>query len=232
MRKRILNLTAISLLLLGAVLAPNVLADEWNKKTIFTFSEPVQVPGAVLPAGTYVFKLADIVGNRNIVQIFNEEENRLLATILTIPDYRAEASDKTVVTFDERPSNQPQALRSWFYPGDNYGQEFVYPKQKAVELAQANGQSVPSIPDDVTEPTGMNTAPVTPVTDAPSEAIDTPAVPDSLDEPWLIATVVEFEELPQTASPLASVALLGVLCLAGAATFRRFSITGALKAHS
>ena len=222
MKTRKLYLITISLLLLGVALAPSVRADESDKKTVMTFSEPVQVPGVVLPAGTYVFKLADTQGDRNIVQIFNADETQLFATILAIPDYRSTPTDKTMVTFGERPSNQPEALQSWFYPGDNYGQEFVYPKQKATELAQANQQSVASIPDEATEPAAMKTAPVTRVTAAPPEPITTSPTPA---EPVSVTTtVVAVEELPQTASPLAGIALLGVLCLAGAAAIRRFSV--------
>jgi hypothetical protein len=220
MRKRILKLTAISLLLLGVLLAPNARADEWDKTTIFTFSEPIQVPGAVLPAGTYVFKLMDIQGERSIVQIFDAEQSHLFATILTIPEYRTEASDKTILTLEERSANQPKALHSWFYPGDNYGEEFVYPRQNTEELDQANEQSVPTIPDEVTEPTAEDNAAATPVTDTVTESVDAAPAPTTSDEPTLNATAVDLEQLPQTASPLASIALLGALCLAGAAILR------------
>ena len=220
MRKRILKLTAISLLLLGVLLAPNARADEWDKTTIFTFTEPIQVPGAVLPAGTYAFKLMDVQGERSIVQIFDAEQSHLFATILTIPEYRTEASDKTILTLEERSANQPKALQSWFYPGDNYGEEFVYPRQNTEELDQANEQSLPTIPDEVTEPTAEDNAAATPVTDTVTESVDAAPAPTTSDEPTLNATAVDLEQLPQTASPLASIALLGTLCLAGAVTLR------------
>lgn len=223
MKNRIFTLVATGLLLVGTLLAPYVRADEEDKKTVVTFNEPVQVPGTVLPAGKYVFKLADSQSDRHIVQIFNADETRLFATILAIPDYRTTPSDKTIVTFDERPSGQPEALRTWFYPGDNYGQEFVYPKQKASELAQVNRRSVPSIPDEATEPVALNTAPVTQEAAAPPVVTNTapPAAPPDTSE--TVITAVEIEELPQTASPLATAALLGVVCLAGAVALRRFS---------
>lgn len=223
MKNRIFTLVATSLLLVGTLLAPYVRADEEDKKTVVTFNEPVQVPGTVLPAGKYVFKLADSQSDRHIVQIFNADETRLFATILAIPNYRTTPSDKTIVTFDERPSGQPEALRTWFYPGDNYGQEFVYPKQKASELAQVNRRSVPSIPDEATEPVALNTAPVTQEAAAPPVATNTvsPAAPE--DTSTEVITAVAFEELPQTASPLATAALLGIVCLAGAVALRRFS---------
>src|SRR5579862_8634777 len=113
-----------------ACFAPGARADEWDKETILTFNEPVEIPGKVLPAGTYVFRLADSESDRNVVQVFTEDEKQLLATILAIPAYRIEPTGNTVVTFDERPSGSPEALHKWFYPGDTYGFEFVYPKSE------------------------------------------------------------------------------------------------------
>src|ERR1700723_3767426 len=138
-------LTTVSCMtLLSVILAPTASADEWNRKTVFTFSGPVEIPGvhltgwAVLPAGTYVFKILDSQSDRHIVQIFNKDETKVLATILAIPNYRLKATDKTVMTFRERPAGQPEALRAWFYPGRNWGEEFVYPKSKAIEIAKSS----------------------------------------------------------------------------------------------
>ena len=100
--------------------------DQWDKKTIVTFNDAVEIPGQVLPAGTYVFRLADSISNRHIVQIWTEDGRYLIATILAVPAYRQQASDESAFNFDERPANSPMALRTWFYPGDNTGQEFVY----------------------------------------------------------------------------------------------------------
>jgi hypothetical protein len=221
MRKVIWNLVAGSMLLVGLLLATSIRADEWNKKTVVTFTDPVQIPGAVLPAGTYVFKLMDSASDRTIVQIFNADETHLFATIMTIPDYRPNPSDKTILSFAERPVGQPEALETWFYPGDNYGQEFVYPKRKAIELAQVNKRSVPSIADEVKEPATMKTATVTRIT-APSNASPTPTTSAAATETSTV-TAVTIERLPQTASSLPWIALLGTLCLAAAAMFRRFA---------
>src|SRR5271165_7532560 len=131
---------------LATVLAPSAKADEWNNKTVMTFSGPVEIPGVhltgygVLPAGTYVFKLLDSQSDRHIVQIFSEDEKTVYATILAIPNYRLKATDKTTITFRERPAGEPEALRAWFYPGRNWGEEFVYPKPRAIELAKAINQ--------------------------------------------------------------------------------------------
>src|ERR1700748_1399273 len=139
--KAVMTMSCIALA--GAALVPNARADEYNRKTVITFSGPVEIPGVhlagwgVLPAGTYVFKILDSSSDRHIVQIFNKEETTIYATILAIPNYRLKATDKTVMTFRERPAGQPEALRAWFYPGRNWGEEFVYPKAKALVLAKA-----------------------------------------------------------------------------------------------
>jgi hypothetical protein len=121
---------------LTVALAPGARADEWNKKTILTFSGPVQVPGATLPAGSYVFKLADIPGNRHVVQVFDKDEKKIYTTLLAVPNQRPEPSDKPVILFSERATGSPQAVRVWYYPGDTIGDEFVYPKSQAMRIAK------------------------------------------------------------------------------------------------
>src|SRR5437667_352191 len=133
---------------LGRVI-PLATAGEWDQKTIFTFSGPVEIPGQVLSAGTYVFKLADSSSDRNIVQVFNKEEDELYGTFLTIPDYRPEPADKPIVTFEEREAGSPEAVKTWFYPGDEYGHDFVYPQAKAAALAKVNNKPVPAMPDEL-----------------------------------------------------------------------------------
>ncbi|HEY1755431.1 MAG TPA: hypothetical protein VGG72_08545 [Bryobacteraceae bacterium] len=113
------------------LMAVRATADEWDKKTTVTFNAPVEVPGTVLPAGTYVFKLLNSPSDRHIVQIYDADEKKLYATILAVPDYRLKPTDKPVLRFEERPSGQPEALEAFFYPGDNFGQQFVYPHKRA-----------------------------------------------------------------------------------------------------
>jgi len=150
-------------------------ADQWNQKTVLTFSEAVEIPGQTLPAGTYVFKLANSHSSRNIVQVFNKEEDHVFGTFLSIPHYMHLASDKTIIKFDERAAGSPQALKAWVYPGRNYGHEFVYPKSEAVALARANNVAVPAMPTeltaDTTEPTvKMNGPEVVALESAPLKA--------------------------------------------------------------
>jgi hypothetical protein len=142
---------AIVLIGLGflAGMVPQAMADEWDQKTTFTFSGPVEIPGQVLPAGTYVFKLADSSSDRNIVQVYNKDETHLYGTFLAVADQRLQPSDRAIITFEERAGSSPEAVKAWFYPGEDYGHEFVYPKPKAVALAKANNTPVPSMPAEL-----------------------------------------------------------------------------------
>lgn len=130
--------------LFGASLAPTLHADEWNKRTILTVNEPIQVPGKTLEPGQYVMKLLDSPSDRHVVQIFDRNEQHLITTVLAIPNYRLQPTGKTQFTFWETPAGQAKALRSWFYPGDNFGQEFAYPKNEAMQIASATNQNVPT----------------------------------------------------------------------------------------
>jgi hypothetical protein len=151
--KRLRGLASATLCvaLLGIGFAPTATSDEYNKKTIVTTNVPIEVPGKVLPPGTYVFKLLDSSSNRNIVQIFDKDEKQLYATILALPDYRMQPTDKPLIQFEERPSDSPAAVKAWFYPGDQYGQQFVYPHNRAVELAKRTNQHVLSMRDNMSQ---------------------------------------------------------------------------------
>jgi hypothetical protein len=125
-------------------LVPSAMADQWNKRTILTVNEPIQLPGKVLQPGKYVMKLMDSPSNRHIVQVFNEREDQLQTTILAIPNYRLQPTGNTEFQWWETPAGQPRAMRAWFYPGDNFGQEFAYPKSEAVAIAATNTSNVPT----------------------------------------------------------------------------------------
>jgi len=223
--------------LMCAILAPNAKADEWNRKTTFTFSQPVEIPGvhlagwAVLPAGTYVFKILDSMSDRHIVQIFNADETVIYATILAIPNYRLRATDKTVISFTERPAGEPEALRAWFYPGRNWGEEFVYPKAKAIALAKSTNTPVlfttADLPLEVSEPVRTADAPlVAALRTAPVMAIQPSGEEVQLAEvvtpppaPVEVA-MAPAPALPSTASPLPLFALIGLLALGGVLALR------------
>jgi hypothetical protein len=128
---------------------------ETARKTPFTTNEPVEIPGTVLDGGQYVIRLVETEVYRNVLQVFetvqvwNADETQLLSTILTMPNYDRPTTDKTVFTFFDRGPKQAKALRLWFAPGRNYGQEFVYPTAQAVELAKSVGRSVLSMPPEL-----------------------------------------------------------------------------------
>ena len=114
---------------LGALLSQSVMADEWNKRTEFQFTAPVQIPGKVLAPGKYVFELVDSQSSRDIVRVFSEDSDgrdSLVTTVMAIPDYRYDTPDKPTVGFEEWRSGNPEAIHSWFYPGENTGWEFLY----------------------------------------------------------------------------------------------------------
>lgn len=183
-------------------------ADTWNKATKISFSQPVEVSGMVLPAGTYWFQLMSSPANRNIVQIWNEDRTQLINTILTIPNRRLQPTGDTVVKFAERPSGTPEAVKAWFYPGDNVGQEFVYPKTRAAVLAQTANEPVLAVRDD------QAAAPAPALAQAPVKAVEPSG------EEVEIAEVVEAESLPSTGSLLPLMAALGLLALGAGLTLR------------
>jgi hypothetical protein len=111
-------------------------ADEANQSTKLTFSQPVQVPGRILPAGTYEFVLENSLSNRNIVKIFNADGTELLANIQTIPTERTKETDGTSITLAQGQDAQPAALLTWFYPGMETGHEFIYSKPVETQLSQ------------------------------------------------------------------------------------------------
>jgi hypothetical protein len=118
-------------------------ADETDQKTAFTFSEPFQVPGRMLPAGTYLFETDR--DNSNIVRVFNANGTILEAQLLTIAAER-EMPDKTSVTLANAEPGNPNYVVKWFYPGDTEGHEFIYPKQQQQQIAQDAERTVVAAP--------------------------------------------------------------------------------------
>ena len=110
----------------SALLPRTAAADEWNRRTMLTFSKTVEIPGKVLPAGTYVFELADLPASRHVVRVF-DRDGRILATFFTVSTLRRTAAGDTRITFEEDPANAAFPIRKWFYPGQIDGEEFVYP---------------------------------------------------------------------------------------------------------
>jgi hypothetical protein len=221
--------TGLCLTVLCLIAAPKAKADDWDRKTIITFSGPVEVPGVgaqVLPAGTYVFKIFDSNSDRHIVQIFSADETHVFTTILAIPNFRLKATDKTVITFRERPAGEPEALRAWFYPGREWGEEFVYERPKAIQLAKETNGYVLSTPVTLTAAPveSLKTAPIEAVNPA-GETVDTAQVveaPPVIAAP--VAAPVLVASLPKTASNLGLIGLSGFMLLGAG-----FMLSGLLK---
>jgi hypothetical protein len=222
--------TGLCVTVLCLLVAPKAKADDWNQKTVITFSAPVEVPGVgqhILPAGTYVFKLVDSSANRHVVRIFSQDETQVLTTILAIPNYRLQVTDKTVMTFRERPAGEPEALKAWFYPGHEWGDHFVYERSRAIQLAKETNETV------LSTPLSLESAPVEALKTAPIEAVtpsgdtvETASVVGEPPAPVVAATPapVLVASLPKTASPLPLIELVGLLALAGG-----FVLTGISK---
>ncbi len=232
----------LGMAILGAAFAPSLKADDYDHMTIVTFSAPVEIPPVhitgmkVLPAGTYVFKLVNSSSNRHIVQIFNRDQTKIYATILAIANYRLTPKDKTVITFNEGLAGKPEALRAWFYPGANWGEEFVYPKAKAVELAKVTNLPVlavtAEVPEEVAQPeepavvTQLQQLPLVAVRPT-GEAVEIAEVVQAVPPEVVAAAAPPPADLPATLPTTSSsfplIALCGLIALGGAFTLRSIS---------
>jgi hypothetical protein len=240
---RLLNYSLWGALVVGLCISGTGFADVWNKKTTIDINKSVELPGGVvLQPGQYVMKLAESPSNRHIVQVFNGDESHVYATILAIPNYRLKPADDTVITFHETPAGQPAFVRAWFYPGDNFGQEFAYPKDRANYLAKATGTEVPIAPGGDApisfaataedKQVAVNTGSPEPEVPSRGEAVEPlPAEPATAQieataparaeeganqrtERWMAAQESPPTELPQTASGLPLLGLGGIFALA------------------
>lgn len=204
---KLFRVFAISVFLLAICLlsVPSATAGELDRRTVVTFSAPVEVPGVgaqVLPAGTYVFTIIDMGSFRHIVRISSEDGSHVFTTAMTVPNFRMKRTGETVITFKERPAGQPEAIRAWFYPGRYWGEEFVYAKSRAVELAKVVNEPILATPIELAQ------APVETLKTAPVLAVKPTG------EEVEMAQVVEPPPaLPHTASPLPLIGLLGMFSL-------------------
>ena len=219
---------------IGFSLLPNLQADAWNKKTVLTVSEPLQVPSCCAPGhtvtlqpGEYVLMLVDSLSDRHIVRIFDKDQKNVITTILAIPNYRLQPTGKTVFQYWEVPAGQPTALRAWFYPGDNFGQEFAYPKQTAVQIAAFVKTPVPAIEVETSAEEDLKTAPLVVVDETGKTTELAQAMPERVPEPAQeptaqvqaapvveAVTPVPVQTLPHTASAMPLLGLAGLVSLA------------------
>ena len=218
---------------------PTLQADQWDKKTLLTVNEPIQMPSCCTPdhtvtlqPGAYVLVLVDSLSDRHIVRVFDKDQKNVVTTILAIPNYRLQPTGKTVFQYWEVPVGQPKALRAWFYPGDNFGQEFAYHKQTAVQIATYDKAPVPAIAIDTKVEDDLKTAPLVVVDEsgktselAQATPEPAPAPAPQLEQVQTAAArapepVEPAQTLPQTASPMPLLGIVGILSLAAFAVLR------------
>jgi hypothetical protein len=198
---------------LGCILAVATLvtvgarADENDRLTYLTFSGPVQLPGVTLAAGTYTFKLADLSGSKHVVHVMTKEDSpKLITTLMTIPNERLDPVKDTYIMFQERPAGMPQAMKAWFYPGRSIGEEFIYPKQQAVEIARANNTAVLSSEGDSVgrvSSTGSFDQDSTPASAAAAQTTTTADSTSTTSTTSTTATTASAAAAPDAAAPVA-----------------------------
>lgn len=212
------SLAIVGVALLGSSFVPRAKGDAWDKKTVVTVHEPIIAGNMVLQPGTYVWKLMDSQSDRHIVQIFNKDESHLEETILAIPNYRLQPTGQSHFAFWETPNGVPKAVRAWFYPGDNFGQEFAFPKKLVAQLASAVPAPVvyhpePSpapAPEPAAAPVPEPAAQPQPQPEPAPAAEPTPAPQAATPEQ---APAAAPQTLPHTAGNSPLIALLGLASL-------------------
>lgn len=219
--------TVCGLALAAGFLATRAKADDWDKKTILTVNEPIQITDTYLQPGTYVLMLdRGSQSNRHIVRIYNDKQNHLINTILAVPAYRVRVTGSTQFTFWETPPGTARALRDWYWPGDNFGQEFAYPKhlKEIAQVTQAPAPPAPPAPaPQVEEQPAPQPQPQAEVQEqqeqeqveiaqaAPPPA--PPAPPEAQPEQPQPLPETQPQQLPKTASPYPFVGLVGLFSL-------------------
>jgi LPXTG-motif cell wall-anchored protein len=157
-------------LLVGGIVASSTAQTLPDRRTNFTFSGPVAVPGVTLPAGEYEFKLADTNGGSRIVQVMSADGTKAYATFFSIPAERAEISSKPEVRFIETSREMPTAIKTWWYPGERTGFELIYPKEQARRLARGAGEPVLTTKAETTTAEQTNTSELTRISPSGDES--------------------------------------------------------------
>lgn len=236
-----ITLAVVCGLVLGlGVMAFRAQADVWDKKTVLTVNQPIQVQDTYLEPGTYVFKLLNSSSDRHIVEIYNQDQNHLINTIMAIPNYRLQPTGNSRFSFYETPPGTAAAMHAWFYPGDNFGQEFRYPKQLHQLVAVSQVTTSPARPPEPPPPPVVTQQESTPPPQ-PEAAVTTP---QPKEEPVEIAQATppptpapqaapapeptpepQPTELPKTATPYPLIGLIGLVSLAGYVLLRIKSVS-------
>ncbi len=207
----------------ATLLIPAMNADPVKKATDLAVFQPIEIPGMVLTPGDYVIKIPDPATHADMVGFYNHDESQLIKLVRTIPKYRLETTDTTAITFEERAKGAPDAIKSWFFPGDNWGREFVYGKVQPIAIAAAEPPALPTPEPEATAPAAViETAPEPTVAAEVPEAVE--AAPPPVEGPEQVAEIPA-AELPKTATSLPTVALLGAGLLALGLALKRYIAT-------
>ena len=233
MLKRLIT-TSVLVVLVGAASGANAFTNTSDKRTYFTFSQPVALPGVTLPAGTYMFRLADDTTTRKVIQVTNREGTQSFAMLHTMPVYRPDAPRDPEVRFMETASGAPIAVRAWWQGGERTGYGFIYSKEQLAALNRnvASAEPAPIAPSAAAGEAAPAGEPVAEGPLSGPDVVDGPGVPDVIDGPGVPSEEPELqvaqaqeqapppapetrqeptrEALPQTASPLALLLLGGV----------------------
>jgi hypothetical protein len=198
-------------------------ADSYDKRTVFTFNRPIALPGVTLPAGKYMFRLVDTETSRKVVQVLDEHGKKPYAMLHSIPEIRRDESGSPEVRLMETAKGQPTAVKTWWYPNERTGYEFIYPKDQARRLAQAVVEPVLTTREETTKVEETRTAQLerlTPTEEKPvvAEAAPEPILPTGIVQEGVVAEART--ELPTTATQLPLIGLIGLLALAGAGALR------------
>ena len=210
-----------------------------DSRTEFTFNQPVELPGVTLPPGTYVFRFVDATTGRKVMQVqAKDASSKTFGMFLTINAERPRPSDDAELRFLETPAGQPAAVKTWWYPGNTIGREFIYPKSQARRLAQATNTTVLTTRAESVTDEQMQTAELTYVSPSGQEtaltdeqlveaAANTPPVGATAQATMADADRTPAQEgtmarasLPRTSTPLAGIGLLGLFSLLGGAWLR------------
>jgi hypothetical protein len=178
-------------------------AQPSDKRTFFTFSRPITLPGVTLPAGKYIFRLTDDQSSRKIIQVVSSDGTKPYAMLLTIPNERRDPAKDAEVSFLETASRTPSAVRAWWYPGERTGYEFIYPRAQARQLAQTTGASVLTTKSDTTKSEETRTGDLTRI-DASGRDQDAAASADNgsgARETGTVAQAAPQRTPPQVAPP-------------------------------
>ena len=211
-------LLAIVCLVMASIAGPAVRADDPAQQATVTIQSPEQVPGSVLPAGTYMFKKTGAQSGWVIVQIYSRDGSALVTTILAYPNAKVASNGQNFVVYPANGSGSIPAMEGIVFTGDSTVQQFAYPKSAADQIGAANHIRIPTTGTDDAYPSALPdaasswSAPVATASDsdATMTAQDTPNT-----------TMTREEKLPQTASPLPMVALIGLFSVAGIVILRK-----------